>query len=129
MYYRGTSCRKSAILPRRCTGGLNNCVSAEQAVTLRDSLTLIRPEDFVVKVASQTWDGEISNRCWGSFNYNGTPYILKLTDPAAVTLYRARGEGEYPVNDVLICVSLTEPFRDGRCHKLVAAVFSERPLR
>jgi hypothetical protein len=37
-------------------------------------------------------------------------------------------QGDHPLNDVYICVSLTEPYeQDGRCHKLVAAVI-KNPL-
>lgn len=111
------------------TGGLNNCVSEEQAASLSNSLLLIQPENFFVHVASRTGDGGPSRKCWTNFDYNGTAYSLKLTDPVAATLYQAKGEGEYPLSDVYICVSLTEPFRDGRCHKLAAAIFPKRPLK
>jgi len=108
-----------------------NCVSQEEAATQNYSLALIRPENFVVNVGSKTWDGETKKTYRGSFRYNGVFYTLQLTDPVVTNAYQAKDVNGYPLNAVDICVSLTEPWtRDNnRCHKLVAAVFSERPLR
>jgi hypothetical protein len=115
-----------------CTGlGAFNCISEGEAATLHDSLVLIRPENFVVKVGSKTWDGKTRKTYRGSFRYNGTSYVLQLTDPVATNAFEVKAEGDYPLKDVDICVSLTEPWvkDNNRCHKLVAAIFSERSLR
>jgi hypothetical protein len=54
---------------------------------------------------------------------------LSLTDPVARDRFSAKEEGGYPLNDVYLCVSLTEPYEhDDRCHKLVAAIISNTPL-
>jgi hypothetical protein len=108
--------------------GVFNCLSREEAIALRDSLTLIRPDDFVVKVGSQTRDGKLERSYHTAFSYREVSYVLKLTDPQAIAPFRNSRESDYPFRDVYICVSLTEPFKDDRCHKLVAAVFSAQLL-
>ena len=116
-----------------CTDtGTFNCISTDEAATQEDSLKLIRPENFNVVVESKTWDGVTNKKYRGSFVYNGEYYNLSLTDPAVTNVYKTKEEGEYPLEDVYICVSLTEPnVKENvpRCHKLVAAIFSEQPLR
>ncbi|MGD0578940.1 MAG: hypothetical protein ABSC08_08430 [Bryobacteraceae bacterium] len=115
----------------RTSAGAFNCMSQEEAATQNYSLALIRPENFVVKVGSKAWDGEKTRTYRGSFRYNGVAYALQLTDRVVTNAYQSKEEGDYPLEGVDICVSLTEPWRrdNNRCHKLVAAVFSERPLR
>jgi hypothetical protein len=108
--------------------GSFNCISPSEAATLHDSLVLIKQKEFVVEVESKTWDGVTTKNCRGNFKYKGIYYSLSLTDPVVTKPYLARDEGEYQLNDVYLCVSLTEPFdKDGRCHKLVAAVISNPP--
>jgi hypothetical protein len=109
----------------RTSAGAFNCISQEEAITQHYSLALIRPENFVVKVSSKTWDGITKKTTRSSFSYNGVLYILQLTDPVVTDLYHSKEVGEYPLNGVTICVSLTEPWKKdrNRCHKLVAAVF------
>ncbi len=116
---------------RTSGGGAFNCISQEEAATLRDSLMLIRPEHFSVKVGSKTWDGRTRKTYRGSFRYRGISYILQLTDPITISHFETADVGDYALNNVHICVSLTEPWPvdNNRCHKLVAAVFSEQPLR
>jgi hypothetical protein len=111
------------------TGGMNNCISTEQAAALHDSLLLIRPEDFLLKVVCNVWDGKSIRKYWGGFKYNNVDYCFRVTDPVIIKAYRVRSEAAYVLRDIHICVSLTEPFKDGRCHKLVAAVLSARPIR
>jgi hypothetical protein len=107
------------------SGGWNNCIGAEQAEEIHDSLVLIRPENLAVAVRSETREGAIAKKCWTAFRYNGTHYRLRLTDPIVTKAFQAKNEGDYPFEDVYICVSLTGPYKeDGRCHKLVAAVLS-----
>lgn len=107
--------------------GCYDCISQAEAATLHDSLALIRPGDFVVEVGTNYWTGKKTYR--GRFEYNGTHYNLSLTDPVARDRFSAKQEGGYPLNDVYLCVSLTEPYEhDDRCHKLVAAIISNTPL-
>lgn len=110
-------------------GSRFNCISQPEAATQNYSLVLIRPENFVVKVGSSTWEGRTKRTYHGGFTYNGIQYILRSTDPAVRSAFSGRDEGDYPMNDVYLCVSLTEAYaEDGRCHKLVAAVVKNPPL-
>ena len=55
---------------------------------------------------------------------------LSVTDPAARDVFGTKEEGHYPLNDVYLCISLTEPYEhDDKCHKLVAAIISQQSLR
>ena len=113
----------------RTNTGAFNCISQAEAATQHDSLALVRPDNFAVEVGSSTWDGRTKKTYRGNFRYNGTYHSLSLTDPVARNAFAGKDAGDYPLNDVYICVSLTEPFaEDGRCHKLVAGVFSNPPL-
>jgi hypothetical protein len=110
-------------------GSRFNCISQANAETQTYSLVLIRPDNFVVKVGSSTWEGRTKRTYHGGFTYNGVPYILRSTDPAVRNAFLGKDEGDYPMTNVYLCVSLTEPApQDGRCHKLVAAVIRIPPL-
>lgn len=101
--------------------GHYDCISQAEAATLRSSLLLIKKNNFTVVVARNPFSGKRIYR--GDFNYKGTHHNFSLTDPVVRNAFESREEGDYPLHDVYICLSLTEPFsKDGRCHKLVAAV-------
>jgi hypothetical protein len=103
--------------------GTNDCPSGQEASSFRKSLFLIRQMSFTVEVGHRTWDGVPSRTYRGHFNYYGTYYKLSVTDRAVRDMLARKKEGPYPLNDVYLCISLTEPYdEDGRCHKLVAAV-------
>jgi hypothetical protein len=103
-------------------------MSPEEAATQNSSLFLIQPENFAVEVSSSTWNGKTKRIYRGNFIYNQTYYSLSLTDPAARNVFKNENEGQYPIEKVYLCVSLTEPFDDGRCHKLVAAIITNPRL-
>ncbi len=108
-------------------GSRFNCISQTEAATQNYSLVLITPENFMIKVGSKTWDGKTKRTYHGSFKSNGIQYDLRSTDMAVQRVFEGKDEGDYPMNDVYLCVSLTEPApQDGRCHKLVAAVIKIR---
>lgn len=110
--------------------GVFNCVSQEEAAVLHDSLVLIKEKPFIVEVGSKTWEGKTTKIYRGSFKFKGTEYKLSVTDPSATKSFAAKDEGDYPMDDVYLCVSLTEPFEkdNNRCHKLIAAILSNPPL-
>lgn len=63
----------------------------------------------------------------GKFDYKGVHHNFSLTDPVVRDAFSK--EGDYLLNDVYLCVSLTEPApQDGRCYKLVAAVIKNPPF-
>ncbi len=107
-------------------GGCYDCISQADAAALHHSLVLIRPDTFNVEVGRHYWTGKKTYRA--SFDYDGTYYNLSLTDPTARNAF-GQQEGTYPLTDLYICVSLTEPYeQDNRCHKLVASIIKKPPL-
>lgn len=88
---------------------------------------LIKPDNLNVKVGRHYWTGKKTYRA--TFDYNGTHHNLSVTDPIARDAFVGKEEGGYPLTDVYLCVSLTEPYEhDDRCHKLVAAIIRNPPL-
>lgn len=108
--------------------GQYNCMSPEDAARLDGSLLLIKKNRFTIAIARNYFTRKLV--CRAMFNHNGVDYNFSLTDPDACVTFERKGEGEYPLDNVYLCLSLTEPYdQDGRCHKLVAGVISKRTLR
>jgi hypothetical protein len=107
--------------------GCCDCMSPVEAARVRESLFLIRPEQFVIEVRRDSRTQRKGYR--RKFRYKGTQYNLSMTDPVVRGVYVAKEEGDYPVDAAYVCVSLTEPFRDRRCYKLVASVISSKRVR
>jgi hypothetical protein len=109
--------------------GLNDRVKLELASELVSSLMLIAPETLTVHVRIEGAEfGNPRRRVRAYFKQQGTKYILVVTDPAAERAFLAKPDGDYPLKDVYLCVSLGEAHTDGCCYKLVAAIISEQPL-
>jgi hypothetical protein len=107
--------------------GHYDCISHLESTKIQDSLLLIRPDNFMVEIGRNHWTGRKTFRA--KFEYKHTHYNLSVTDPVARNAFANREEGDYPLSDVYLCVSLTEPYEhDDRCHKLVAAIISNPPL-
>jgi len=68
--------------------------------------------------------GNPRRRVRACFHYNGFPYMLVVTDYETEAEYLARQDGEYVMNEALICVSLTGLHTDGYAYKLVAGVIT-----
>jgi hypothetical protein len=101
-----------------------DCISQAEAATLQSSLYLIKKSNLVVAVGVNDWTGRSTFRA--QFDYKKNHYNLSLTDPVAREAFGQKGEGDYSLKDMYLCVSLTEPFeKDGRCHKLVAAIIGK----
>jgi hypothetical protein len=85
---------------------------------------------FTVEIGSKTWNEKTTKTYRGKFRYKDVDYSLSLTDPVAIAAFAAKAKGDYEVNNVYLCISLTEPWEkdNNRCHKLVAAVMSNPPL-
>lgn len=109
--------------------GLNDCIPEAVAATLTSSLLLIQPQNFKVWVGIERPGSQYAKRgVRGEFRYRGVDYGLRITDPDADTTFRGKEDGDYSIENVYLCISLTEPFEHHRCHKLVAAIFSEQQL-
>ena len=110
-------------------GGLFDCMSRQDAANFDYSLVLLKRKEFVVEVGTSTWDGSTKRTYRDKFRYEGVSYSLKITDPVARAAFKSKDIGNHVLNDVYLCLSLTEPYQeDGRCHKLVASVFTNPRL-
>lgn len=56
--------------------GYFDCISQAEVAKVRDSLVLIRPENFIVELGRNYWTGKKSYR--GKFEYNGTHHNLSV---------------------------------------------------
>ena len=109
--------------------GLNDRVKLELASRLTNSLMLIAPETLTVHVGIEGAEfGNPRRRLRTHFKHRGTNYIWVVTDPVAERAFLGRPDGDYPLANVYLCLSLGEPHTDGWCYKLVAAIISEQPF-
>ncbi|MFE6024651.1 dual OB domain-containing protein [Streptomyces niveus] len=102
--------------------GNNDHISTEEAVTLSDSLKLIRVADLTLHVhAPRAMFGDSKRVLRARFSYEGHEYILRVTDPEYRREYLAKPDGIYELGESFLTVSLSEPF-EGYVYKLVAAI-------
>ena len=109
--------------------GRNDRVGLELASKMTNSLMLIEPETLTVRV--QTEGAEFDNprrRIRADFMHQDVNYVLVVTDPIAERAFLAKPDGDYPLADTYLTVSLGEPHTDDCCYKLVAAVISDQTL-
>jgi hypothetical protein len=98
----------------------------DQAATLPGSLLLIRSAELTVEAFTSRF--KLGRAYRGRFFYHEKYYNFSLTDPLVQEKFASQEEGDYRLEDVYLCLSLTRPFEiDKRCHKLIAAVIS-RPV-
>ena len=109
--------------------GLNDRVREDVAAELKESLFLIKQDALTVSVQEEgAAFGYSRRRVRAQFKYGGERYIFVVTDPVAERAFLSKADGEYPVADTYLCVSLAGGHTDGYCYKLVAALISNRPL-
>lgn len=109
--------------------GHNDRVGATAAAQVTSSLMLIRPDGLRIRVGAESqFAGPARRRVRALFHYNGDYYSLVITDPIVEQTLLARPDSEYRVPDAYLAVSLSEPYSDGDCFKLVAALIAMRPL-
>lgn len=94
---------------------------------LDSSLAVVRPEGRVVFHKDRNF-GNL--RCRVRFSLSGQRYDLPVTDPVISATMAELDDGDYAPDDIgaaeqpYLTISLGEPFQlDGKCYKLVAAVF------
>lgn len=106
--------------------GINDQIPLQQANTLDTSLRLIRTDHLTLSVfAPGAPFGNPKRRVQGRFRYGGIDYWLWVTDPGYEQTYLAMPNGEYPIGEGMLTVSISEPHNEN-CYKLIAAVI-ERP--
>lgn len=104
--------------------GLNDRISGPAAMHFQNSLVLINPQDFRVEVATEPTEFSERHRARAHFTFRRQEYRFSITDPIAEQHYFPKGNGEYPLENVLLCVSLGEPHTDGNCYKFCAGVLT-----
>jgi hypothetical protein len=104
--------------------GENDRVSENSLDGLARSLYLVRPEHLRLVVASEGGSfGPPRRRVRARFALCGHSYCLGVTEPSTESELLARDNGEYPVPDALLCISLGEVFH-GHAYKLAASVIT-----
>jgi hypothetical protein len=106
--------------------GSNDRMKLPIACKYNYSLVLMHPDALTVHVVTE--GAEFSNprrRVRAEFRYQGVLYGLIVTDPVAERAFLGKDDGEYPLTDTYLCISLGEAYTDGYCYKLVAAVISK----
>jgi hypothetical protein len=96
------------------------------------SLGLIRPGNLRWTIEHLPYN---AHKASALFRLGGTSYRLSVTDPAQLDAFRALPPGEYPGTacgvaagiEVLLTISLGDPWEDGYCYKLVAGVLALEP--
>ena len=107
-------------------GGLNDRVPAGLLPGCGRSLFLIRPNELRFIVIDEQGPNRLPRRrVRAAFEYGGKQYRLSLTDPAPEKAYLDRPEGEYPIGEAIMCVSLSEAY-EGFGYKLAATVITPR---
>jgi hypothetical protein len=102
--------------------GQNDRVPEALARALRRSLYLIHPENLTITVAREgTEFGNPRRRVRARFHLHRQSYYLAVTDPRAERRHLCYQDGEYPLNEALLCVSLGELY-NGFAYKLAATV-------
>ncbi len=100
------------------SAGLNDRVSLDAAKHLQGSLCLIKSQ-----LALRVFDHYYQRRVQGQFWHNGENYWLAVTDPAFRQEYSNRDDGIYQLGERYFTLSLGGAFKDGKCYKLIAAIF------
>lgn len=65
----------------------------------------------------------------GRFRHFGSNYSLWITDPGYEHKYLDKPVGRYKIGESFLTVSLSEPYDDGNCHKLIAAIIERSEVR
>lgn len=102
--------------------GRNDRIQVEIADGLDNSLRLVRVNRLELIVSqTRTDSGNYRRRVQGRFQYNGADYWLRVTDPIYERQYLQQTDGNYPIGDAFLTISLGEPFQ-GYAYKLIAAI-------
>jgi len=96
----------------------------------QSSLMLIKVKTLAILRIDKAKDGEIKERVFAKFSFNGIVYELPVTDSNIERRYNAKKPDIYQVRSTenYLCISLGEP-HFGNCYKLVAAILSFNPER
>lgn len=103
--------------------GTNDRITVASAAQLTSSLMLVKPTNLVLTVAMEGPDDRRKRKVRARFSLGNTDYCFSVTDVAVEDAYLKGPDGAFPVQEAVICVSLSEPF-NGYTFKLAAAVIT-----
>jgi hypothetical protein len=104
--------------------GINDRIPLTQAMALTSSLTLIHLNRLDLRIfAPGEAFGNAKRRVQAIFTFDAADYSLWVTDPVVERAYLAKPDGDYPLRDVYLTISIGEPYQD-YCYKLVATVIA-----
>lgn len=102
--------------------GRNDQMDRKTAALQASSLKLIHVRWLRVQVCRPGLKfGDGRRRALGKFHIRGTEYWLWITDPVIEKQYLPRGDGEYPLDDCYLTLSLAGA-SNGYCYKVIAGV-------
>ncbi len=105
--------------------GINDRISLDAAVSVTDSLRLIRVAGLQLRVFKPGEAfGNNKRRVQGRFSHADEQYALWVTDPGFERRYLAKLDGDYGIGECYLTISLGEPY-GGACYKLIAAVIAD----
>jgi hypothetical protein len=109
--------------------GHNDQVPQARIALYKRSLYLVHPEDLRVVVGmDDNRPYPNRRRVRAHFKLGTSTYHLVVTDPPVEREFFAKKDGEYPVEEALVCVSLSEPY-NGCAYKLAAAIITPQRAR
>ena len=103
--------------------GSNDRIPLQETRELTSSLKLIHVDKLSLRVFTFR---NSRPRVRGRFRFGDNYYALRVTDPDIESTYSKRENGNYNLDDCYLTISLGNPFKDGNCYKLIAAVI-EKP--
>ncbi len=108
--------------------GKNDRFPHEPNRTLADSARFIGVPSLEIRVSEHKKDdGQTNFQLRGAFEYEGYPYILRITDIEYEERYAALGAGAYTLGKAYVTVTVGEPFSRAEGepeyhYKLIAAI-------
>lgn len=105
--------------------GMNDKVSEEDVAEFTSSLKLIHVHDLVVHVQREDgYQGRPGKRkVRGHFNYRNKSYWLSISDAHFEEEYLHKVDGQYPIEEAVLCISLVEVFH-GFSFRVIASVIT-----
>ena len=100
--------------------GQNNRIEIARIGEVTDSLRLIHVPRLTIRVSSSSGKTYVD----GKFIFDGTNYILGVTDPIVETAYKTRPSGDYELGECYLTVSVGEEFH-GYHYKLIAGLMAK----
>ena len=104
--------------------GRNDRIPLDAVDSVADSLKLIHVDQLSLSVfRPDEAFGNAKRRVQCRFTFAGRQYWLWVTDPVYERRYLAKLDGEYPIGECFLTVSLGEPY-GGAVYKLIASIIT-----